>query len=81
MIPMGKVLVHRYDKTDGTHVKTHTREKEDSSSPPSSELPPEGYDFEATAKGELDAQGNVKGTKLTEVKFKPKENEGDNEQG
>lgn len=72
---MTKVKVRDYSKKDGTHVKNYTREQPGSSGA-SGELPPEDvYDFEATATGEMDRDGNVKDTKVTEIKIKPKEDD------
>ena len=49
---VGKVQVRNYNKRDGTHVKSYTREQS-SSLGASGELPPEGgYEPEATETGE-----------------------------
>ena len=72
---VGKVQVRNYNKRDGTHVKSYTREQS-SSLGASGELPPEDeYDLEATVTGEMDGDGNVKDTKVKEVKIKPKEDD------
>ena len=67
--------VKDYDKQDGTHVKSYTREQ--SSSPGASgELPPENEDeyvVEATVTGDLNSKGDFENTKVSEIKMKPKE--------
>ena len=76
---MTKVRVRDYNKKDGTHVKNYTREQPGSSGA-SDELPPEdGYDLEATVTGQMDRDGDVKDTKVSEIKIKPKE--GDPKEG
>ena len=37
------------------------------------ELPPEGYDVEATVQAEADGKGNLTDARVTEVKLKPKQ--------
>ncbi|MCW6159209.1 MAG: hypothetical protein LVQ63_07025 [Thermoplasmatales archaeon] len=74
---MTKVTVRDYAKTDGTHVKRHTR-NDPRAGGSSEELNPEDkYEVEATVTGEMDSKGKLEDTKVTEVKLKPKEKTGD----
>ena len=71
-MPMTKVRPHERDTSSGPqHVRGHMRK---TSSSPSfqDELPPEGYDVEATVQGETDSEGNLKDAKVTEVTVRPK---------
>ena len=72
-MPMTKVRPHERDTSSGPqHVRGHMRK---TSSSPSfqDELPPEGYDVEATVQGETDREGNLKDAKVTEVTVRPKQ--------
>ena len=71
-MPITKVRPHERDTSSGPqHVRGHMRK---TSSSPSfqDELPPEGYDVEATVQGETDSEGNLKDAKVTEVTVRPK---------
>ncbi len=72
-MPVTKVRPHERDTASGPqHVRGHMRK---TSSSPSfqDELPPEGYDVEATVQGEADSKGNFTDAKVTEVKLRPKQ--------
>ena len=71
-MPVTKVRPHERDTSSGPqHVRGHMRKT--SSSPAfQDELPPEGYDVEATVQGETDSEGNLKDAKVTEVTVRPK---------
>lgn len=71
-MPITKVRAHDRNAPSGPqHVRAHPRK---TSSSPSfqDELPPEGYDVEATVQGETDSEGNLKDAKVTEVTVRPK---------
>ena len=71
-MPVTKVRPHeRHTSSGPQHVRGHMRK---TSSSPSfqDELPPEGYDVEATVQGETYSEGNLKDAKVTEVTVRPK---------
>ena len=72
MVSLPKTRVRSFDKQDGTHVRQHDREIPSQSSY-AEELPPEGYEVEATVKGNTDEDGELQDAKVTEVKIRPKD--------
>ena len=77
MIPMGKVNVREYSRTDGTRVRRHIRNDPRAGGSSEEPNPEDKYEVEATVKGETDSNGNIENAKVTEVRLKPKEEAGD----